>query len=143
MLVGAAVSGARLAAEKNPKTEEYVRRGIYLGSLVCFALTVSMLAQEMLLLVNQVTQLWNHRFGTNLGAVSGGRQCMDKIRAYVGTSGGTAGFLCCCADPTEKAVGSVPAFHARTGSGKRTERQNDVAGSLCASACRGENLPIL
>ena len=76
-------------------------------------------------------------------AVSGGRQCMDKIRAYVGTSGGTAGFLCCCADPTEKAVGSVPAFHARTGSGKRTERQNDVAGSLCASACRGENLPIL
>lgn len=67
MLVGAVVSGARLAAEKNPKTEEYVRRGIYLGSLVCFALTVSMLAQEMLLLVNQVTQLWNHRFGTNLG----------------------------------------------------------------------------
>ena len=67
MLVGAVVSGARLAAEKNPKTEEYVRRGIYLGSLVCFALTVSMLAQEMLLLVNQVTQLWNHRFGTTLG----------------------------------------------------------------------------
>lgn len=67
MLVGAAVSGARLAAEKNPKTEEYVRRGIYLGSLVCFALTVSMLAQGMLLLVNQVTQLWNHRFGTTLG----------------------------------------------------------------------------
>lgn len=76
-------------------------------------------------------------------AVSDGRQCMDRIRAYVGTSGGTAGFLCCCADPTEKAVGSVPAFHDRTGSGKRTERQNDVAGSLCASACRGENLPIL
>lgn len=67
MLVGAVVPGARLAAEKNPKTEEYVRRGIYLGSLVCFALTVSMLAQEMLLLVNQVTQLWNHRFGTTLG----------------------------------------------------------------------------
>lgn len=67
MLVGAAVSGARLVAEKNPKTEEYVRRGIYLGSLVCFALTVSMLAQGMLLLVNQVTQLWNHRFGTTLG----------------------------------------------------------------------------
>lgn len=67
MLVGAVVSGARLVAEKNPKTEEYVRRGIYLGSLVCFALTVSMLAQEMLLLVNQVTQLWNHRFGTTLG----------------------------------------------------------------------------
>ena len=67
MLVGAAVSGARLAAEKNPKTEEYVRRGIYLGSLVCFALTVSMLAQGMLLLVNQVTQLWNHRFSATLG----------------------------------------------------------------------------
>lgn len=67
MLVGAVVSGARLAAEKNPKTEEYVRRGIYLGSLVCFALTVSMMAQGMLLLVNQVTQLWNHRFGTTLG----------------------------------------------------------------------------
>lgn len=67
MLVGAAVSGARLVAVKNPKTEEYVRRGIYLGSLVCFALTVSMLAQGMLLLVNQVTQLWNHRFGTTLG----------------------------------------------------------------------------
>lgn len=33
MLVGAAVSGARLTAEKNPKTEEYVRRGIYLGAL--------------------------------------------------------------------------------------------------------------
>ena len=66
VFVGAAVAGVRLAAEKNPKTEEHVRRVIYLGSLVCFVLTVSVLAQGMLLLVNQATQLWNYRFGTAL-----------------------------------------------------------------------------
>lgn len=81
MTVGAAIAGMHLAAEKNPKTEEHVRRGIYLGSLVCFGLTVSLLVQGLLLLANQVTQLWNHRFGTTF----------EQFR--VGNSAGTGAVL--------------------------------------------------
>lgn len=142
MLVGAVVSGARLAAEKSENRR--ICPTWYLSGKPCVFRTHGVHAGTGNVTPGQSgdTAL-ESSFRYESQAVSGGRQCMDKIRAYVGTSVGTAGFLCCCADPTEKAVGSVPAFHARTGSGKRTERQNDVAGSLCASACRGENLPIL